>query len=263
MKKALPWWGEFSFTPSETKCWRIKDRLIAIKRGSREWTIWNNQTATEMDLAIAVNKPKSRESFEDIEFSRYLLGDTTDTLIIEPSLADRAVVVRPNRPLVVMPQEKINLYVSTPIWVTVLIPERDVPMADIPFWRPSDSWFGPSTMSGDLCYSKYTDAKLDIERLEKRSHRASTMVTIKNDQDKPLTIERLNIPVPALKLYVNQDGEFWTDQVSILQRFEHNKSISHVRHSPPENIQLMELVSESRELSKKASFLSSIASLVD
>ncbi|WP_342807616.1 DUF432 domain-containing protein [Alteromonas sp. M12] len=263
MKKQLPWWGEFTFALSETKCWRIRERLIAIKRGQGEWTIWNHETTAEIDLPISTDKSISNESFEDVEFSRYLLENTSDTLLIEPSLADRAMVVRPSRPLVVLPEEQINVFVSTPLWMTILIPNHPLPMADIPFWRPSDSWFGPSTMEGDLCYSKYTDAKMDIKRLEKRSHRATTMVTIKNAQEKPLTIDKLNLPVPALKLYVNQDGEFWTDQVSIMQRLEHTKSVSHVRHSPPDKIQLMELVSESRELSKKSSFLSSIASLIN
>jgi hypothetical protein len=104
---------------------------------------------------------------------------------------------------------------------------------------------------------------MDNSLLEKRPHRASTMVTLKNKQDEPLRVERLNLPVPALKLYISQDGDFWSDQVSILQIKEHGKSISHVRHNPPEKTLSLELVSESRELSNKPSFLSSIKSLVD
>jgi hypothetical protein len=257
------WWGEFEFKLGETKCWRIDDRQISIRRNPHEWTIWNQETESEMQKPIVVNKPGPEESFEHLDYKRYVLGSTSEQLIIEPSLADRAMIARPNKPLVVLPGEDITVFISTPLWMTILVPQREVPIADIPFWRPSDSWFGPSTMTGDLCYSKYTDAKMEIKNLEKRSHRASTTVTIQNATDDPLNIERINLPVPALKLYVDEDGEFWTDHVSILQKIEHSKPISHIRHSPPENDGKMKHVSESRELSKKTSFLSSIKSLVD
>ncbi|WJG09114.1 DUF432 domain-containing protein [Aliiglaciecola sp. LCG003] len=263
MTKRKDWWGEFNFNLAQTRCWRIAERVIAIKRSGHEWTIWNKETEFELDKPILTGAPKATESFQDVDFNRYMLSNTSETLIIEPSLADRAMVARPSRPFIIMPEEEIKIYVSTPLWMTILIPHREVPIADIPFWRPSDSWFGPNTMKGDICYSKYTDAKMDRSLLEKRSHRASTMVILKNAQEEPLKIERLNLPVPALKLYVDQDGEFWTDQISILQRMEHAKSVSHVRHTPPEDIQNMLQVSESRELSKKSSFLSSIKSLVD
>ncbi|WP_269518188.1 DUF432 domain-containing protein [Alteromonas sp. BMJM2] len=257
------WWGQFNFDEQETKCWRVGDRLVAIRRSEHEWSVWNKETTQELDKPIQVNKLKARESLKEIAIQRFMVSNTSTTLVIEPSLADRAMVVRPNKPFFVMPEEEINIFVSTPLWMTLLLPKSDIPLTDIPFWRPSDSWFGPSTMSGDLCYSKYTDAKMDNSLLEKRPHRASTMVTLKNEQDEPLRVERLNLPVPALKLYTNQNGDFWSDQVSILQIKEHGKSISHVRHNPPEKTLSLELVSESRELSNKPSFLSSIKSLVD
>lgn len=262
MTVSSTWWGDFKFAQNETKCWRIGERVIAITRNEREWLIHDKTTDLEINQAIKVSKPKAKESFEEAICTRFLLANTNDTITIEPSLADRAMIVRPSVPFIIMPSENIKVFVSTPLWMTILIAQLDIPITDIPFWRPSDSWFGPSTMHGDICYSKYTDAKIDIDTLEKRAHRASTMVTIKNDQEEPLTIERLNLPVPALKLYVDENKDFWTDQVVIKQSIEHGKSVSELRHSPPEHSSSMSLVSESRELSKKSSFLSSIKSLI-
>lgn len=262
MTKNKSWWGEFHFDPLETKCWRIGDRVIAVKRNKHEWTVWNKETDVESDQPTLVEAPKPSDSFQDSEFHRYILNTTNGTLIIEPSLADRAMVIRPNKPFTIMPEEEIKIYVSSPLWMTILAPDSKMPISDIPFWRPSDSWFGPSTMSGDLCYSKYTDAKMEKELIEKRSHRATTIVTIKNAQEEPLYIERLNLPTPALRLYSDQEGELWTDQIFITQHIEHSKSVSHVRHTSPENITNLKPISESRESSNKASFLSSIKSLV-
>ncbi|MDC8831068.1 DUF432 domain-containing protein [Alteromonas gilva] len=262
MTKSNEWWGQFTFSPDEIKCWRIGERCIAIKRGLHEWTVWNKQTYPEQSEVVICNCVQPDENFDDVDYQRFMVKQTGDTLIIEPSLADRAMIVRPSKPIIVMPDEEVRLYVSTPMWMTVLLPNREEPMTDIPFWRPSDSWFGSSTMRGDICYAKYTEAKMDRSRLENRSHRAFTTVTIKNDQEDPLSIQRLNLPVPALKLYIDQDQQFWTEQVNIVQRTEHSSPVSHVKQSLPEDPQSMVLVSESREMSKKPSFLSTIKSLV-
>lgn len=262
MSEINTWWGEFSFDLDEVKCWRVGERCIAIKRSEQEWTVWNQTTPTEINKPIKVSKPKVKETFADAHCERFTLAQTTEKLLIEPSLADRAMVVRPSKPITVLPGEKVTLFVSTPIWMTIMRDGDDTPMADIPFWRPSDSWFGSSTMKGDMCYSKYTDARLDVDLIEKRARRAITCVTLTNSQHEYLQIHRLNLPVPSLRVYVNDNGEFWTDQVNILQTQEHSKSVSDVSQSPPELAQTMQLVSESREQSKKSSFMSSIKSLI-
>jgi hypothetical protein len=262
MTKRENWWGDFHFTVDDVKSWQLGARSISIKRRNQEWTIWDNTTDTEEDEPLVIVDNVDEQSLIDVACSRILVTKTSDTLTIEPSLADRAMIVRPSRPLIVLPDEKIQVYISTPIWFTVLLTGRDLPLKDIPFWRPSDSWFGPSTMEGDLCYSKYTDAKIDKEHLLKRAHRANTRVSIKNNHEEPLVIERLNLPVPAFKLYVDESGEFWTDQISIVQNIEHAKPVSHIEQSQPDNWQNMSVVSESRELSTKASFLSSIKNLI-
>lgn len=262
MKAKDAWWGEFDFAANETKCWCIGERTIAVRRSEHEWTVWNQDLPSEINKQIVITKAKARESFADVHFERFVLSQTTNKLFVEPSLADRSMVVRPSKPILVMPDEKARIYVSTPIWMTISIEGKEAPMTDIPFWRPSDSWFGASTMTGDMCYSKYTDAKLDPRLLEVRSHRASTLVTVINEQKENLLIQRLNLPVPLLKTYANESNQFWTDQVNIVQNTEHSKPVSHIRHSPPEQIESMRLVSESRELSNKSAFLSSIRNLI-
>lgn len=257
------WWGKFQFAINDSMYWRIGERSIIVKRSQREWTIWNKQTDAELKMPIKVGKTSSDEQLLDDDCSRYILAATNEVLEIEPSLADRAMIVKPAIPLIVSPNEQIEMFVSTPLWLTVLIPSKDKPIADIPFWRPSDSWFGPSTQTGDLCYSKYTDAKLDESLLELRAYRATTKVMLTNELEEPLVLERLNLPVPALKLYVDKSNRFWSDEVSILQTEEHGKSVSRVKHFAPKNSTGLLLVSESRELSKKSSFLSSIKSLVN
>jgi hypothetical protein len=256
------WFGEFPFELGQTKYWRINERFIAIQRSKKEWTIWDKQTKDDTNQSIIVDSRVITSNINSAQQSRYMVTETSDTLLIEPSLADRAVVATPSIPLVVMPQETIEVYVSTPLWMSIFIASSDTLIADIPFWLPSDSWFGPSTMKGDLCYSKYTDAKVDLSSLDKHSCRAITEVRLRNDQAQPLRIEKLNLPVPSLKIYANKKGEFWTDCVSIVQCEEHGKPISLVTQSQPASIQGDEQVFESRVLSVKPSLFSSIKNLV-
>lgn len=260
--KNTSWWGEFDFALNQTKCWRIGERTVFIRRSEKEWTVWNKECVNENNEAIVVDDIESEEPIDKLSSERFILSNTSKKLFVEPSLADRAMVVRPSKPIIVMPGEQAKLFISTPLWMTLSIEDKDAPMVDIPFWRPSDSWFGATTMSGDLCYSKYTDAKLNADNLEIRSHRASTLVTVLNDQDENLLIQRLNLPVPLLKVYANENNQFWTDQVNIVQSNEHSMAVSHISHSPPEHFKSLTQVSESRELSNKSSLMSSIKNLI-
>ncbi|MFT6331614.1 MAG: hypothetical protein ACJAYN_003577 [Bermanella sp.] len=80
-----------------------------------------------------VRKPKPKESFDNVDYRRYVLGSTSEQMIIEPSLADRAMIATLNKPIVVLPGEEIKVFISTPLWMTILVPQRKVPIADIPF----------------------------------------------------------------------------------------------------------------------------------
>lgn len=70
-------------------------------------------------------------------------------------------------------------------------------------------------MSGELCYSKYTDAKITLDNIQKRAHRAITTISISNEHDELLAIERISLPTPLLDLYVDSNNQLWTDKVSL------------------------------------------------
>lgn len=258
----MNWFGVTQFELSQTKCWQIGERFIALKRLEREWTLWNQETSTETNDPIVLVEEALPEPEDLVAPSRFMVSETSDTIHVEPSLADRAVVAKPSSPLVVLPKQRIDVYVSTPLWLSLFVGNSNQLIADIPLWRPSDSWFGPSTMEGDLCYAKYTDAKTDLSLLTKYSGRAITEVSLHNEQSTPLVVEKLNIPTPALKLYINQQGEAWTQKVAIVQSEERGRPVSHVSKSQPTHILDSDHQFESREMSVKPSFLSSIRSLV-
>lgn len=258
----MNWFGVTQFELSQTKCWQVGERFIALKRMEREWTLWNQETNNETNEPITLLEQDVPTLANLVAPSRFMVSETSNTIHLEPSLADRAVVAKPSSPLIVLPKQRIDVYVSTPLWFSIFVGNSNQLIADIPLWRPSDSWFGPSTMEGDLCYAKYTDAKTELSLLTKYSGRAITEVSLHNEKSEPLIVEKLNIPAPSLKLYINQQGEAWTQKVNIVQSEERGRPVSHVSKSRPGHILASDHQFESREMSVKPSFLSSIRSLV-
>jgi hypothetical protein len=263
MSKEKQWWGETAFAVNEIKEWSIGKRKIALQRLEKEWLVWNQELTNESSANINIRSLKTTEDYNESPYSRHLLNQTEDSIIVVPMLADRPIVARPATLLNILPGEQIQLYVSSPLWFCLKTTDHSVPMLDIPFFRPSDSWFGPSTMEGELCYAKYTDAKVDLSKLEKRAHRAITKVLIINQHTETLKIERINLPVPFLTLYEDNQLGFWTQEVEITHNSDNDKAGLRLRKRLPEGIQSSDnIVSNARQMIDSNHFVKSIKHLL-
>ncbi|MBU3003746.1 hypothetical protein [Paraglaciecola arctica] len=263
MSKRIKWWGDVSLALDEVKVWDLGKRMIAIQRLHKEWVIWNKESDSESTSQIAVHSQKSADTFSDVPYSRHLVNQTSDSINISPMLADRSIVARPATSLNILSGEHIELYVSSPLWFLMKLKLKTAPVVDIPFLRPSDSWFGPSTMEGELCYAKYTDARVNLAQIEKRDHRAITPVIIKNQHTETLTIERINLPAPFLTLYTDENQDFWTQEVEITYHSDSNKTGLRLKGSPPnKGTGKMMLISQARQLSDSHHLVKSIKNLL-
>lgn len=255
------WWGDFTFEHQEQKCWIIGDRAIVIKRNDNEWNSWNVETPEEVNDDILVSGCANLPISEEIIKGRFLERNTSNTIKVMPKLADKSVVARPASPLTILAGETVQLFISTPIWFYAQTSPGNKSLLDLPFWRPSDSWFGASTIDGEICYAKYTSAKTRIEDLEMRAHRAITPITVTNSYHEAFTINRINVPVNYLHLYSNDENQLWTYGVEIERK---NKSDNvelifsdHLLHK----INSYELVSEPRLTSDHGKLTRSISNL--
>ncbi len=145
---------------------------------------------------------------------RILLNHGDRPIHVTPQLADRPVVARPMVPTEVPPKERATLFISAVLWARVGIGEQL--LAELPTLRLSDTWFGATTMSGELCYASQTRALLRLDNVPYSAFRAIIPVTIDNQGEDNVKLERINVPVPHLTLYC--DGEkFWTSALTILR----------------------------------------------
>jgi len=93
--------------------------------------------------------------------NRYAFAETPEIVWVRPALADRAVVVYPEEPFHVTAGESITLFCSTPLWIRVEIGASRHALMETAIERPPDTWIGPSTREGELCYATQTAARLD------------------------------------------------------------------------------------------------------
>ncbi|WP_448245714.1 DUF432 domain-containing protein [Thalassotalea agariperforans] len=259
------WWGEFSIAEQQHHCWQIGDRAIIIKRLKNEWNSWNIETKQETDGSIVHQKNCAMPALELSEdkkiFGRYLQQNSAEKIQVFPLLADRSIVARPSSPLTLLAGEKARLYVSTPIWFCVETLPKKTRLLDVPFWRPSDSWFGSSTMAGQLCYAKYTTARLQLDNIEKRSHRAITPITVVNHHTKALTIDRINVPVTLLNLFFDQHQQLWTTAITIKRENEGNNVELNLDHGAPAEALTATLIGAARDTAEHNTLIRNISSL--
>jgi hypothetical protein len=171
---------------------------------------------------------------EDIEWSRWVVGENCVALRLSPLLPDYPIVVRPESQLGILPGNKALFFVLLPIWIQVNAVEKDgrvQPLCELPTFVSSKTWFG-DPLSGELAYSLKTLARKAIEPGEPGVHQASCPVYINNTASVDLIFTRLCIRVSHLSLFEDAD-HLWTNEVYVGYRGK--ESISQIRYfdKPP------------------------------
>ena len=233
-KMITAWWGTYDLSDKGSLQKQIGPLLIEVKQLKNEWCIYYEQQNELLD-AIEENQPEVIDfSFdEDMFKERYVLDEFPPKVTLIPALADRPFVTRPSTPFYIPSRQSVVIYVSTPLWVKIGVGEEDFQLTEIPTIRPSDSWFGPNTIRGELCYASRTKARLSVDELPKRYHRAITPIEIINKDDSHLLLEKINLPVPYLHLYEIAGKYLWTQGVRMVRKEEDEPALLEILKGPP------------------------------
>lgn len=210
----MTWWGETHLDPGQRGVWTIGALSLWLERLGAEWRLAYVTGDDPLATDAALEVPSDREPpAEEAEVLRLAGVPRAGAVLVRPRLADRTIVARPEEPVTLAPGREVVLYVSTPAWVELEV--DGVTLADLPSYRPSDTWFGATPMKGVLCYASRTSARLSLEGVPLRGSRAVTHVLVRNRGRDPLRIRRINLPVPNLALFAGPRGFLWTEDVSI------------------------------------------------
>lgn len=207
------WWGEFEFAPGDVRAWRLGGFALWAERTSSEFRVAVRRDAEPAD-AFAAAEPAAAVP-DDAARTRYGVRDSVHRLLLTPATADRAVIVKSRDPFIVPPDGAVTVFVSSPVWVQIHLEGPRRLLQEEPVRRPSDTWFGPNTMSGDLGYAVRTSVRFDLANVPAEPHRVVSVARIRNHADTPLPLARLRLPLPYLSLFADAGGRLWTEAVSL------------------------------------------------
>jgi len=218
---ARRWWGEFPVGVGMQLRWHIGPAVVWIERRSAEWVIRHRSEDDPFSEQLEVAAPSTPAEYDDRSAPpRRFAGlvAEAETIELRPCLADRDVVSRPEEPFWVVPGSSVTGHVGSPLWLALGLKRGASPITEFPLVRPSDTWFGPNSRVGKLCYASRTRLRLRRADVRWTPHRAVTEVRIRNTGKTPLRVERINIPVPALSLWIDGSGMLQTSSIAFTRK---------------------------------------------
>jgi hypothetical protein len=208
-----PWWQPQQLALEACCYYRLGPLTIYLQRQARQWLLaheYSSDDKTQASKSAALNMIPLH-----LTSQRFVFSQSPAQYRLRPRLLDRPVVVKTLQPVNLPPNEHTTFYISSPIAVQLVLQPPEQVLQELMVQRLSDTWFGPSTQIGELCYADKTHARHSRQELPLRPHRAVTPVTIYNKSQQMLCIDKISIPVPFLALYSLPDGNLWTDPVTL------------------------------------------------
>jgi hypothetical protein len=210
------WWGRFAVAEGREARWRAGALELVVQHHPGEWRLGAAHHPHGADDAVSVEFDQpARDLSPSLSVTRFGVSQRHDGIELLPVMPDRPVVVRTETKLGVPPGEEVTLYLSIPVFVRVGVGSPARRLAEVPTVALPDTWFGPSTISGELGYSLRTPGRLELDAMPKRSHRAIAALRIRNLGKDLLGLERVSLPVASLNLYRRGDGSLWTDTLTM------------------------------------------------
>ena len=215
-----------------------------------EWRLTYEWAALE-DPSLGHSWEVLEGDFGEGRSARFVMEKTGETLQLAPALADRPIVTSPRIPLHLPPEEKAVLFVGSPLWLRMTPEGSETAWPELPIKRPTDTWFGGSTLDGELCYAVQTQAVLNPEKLGISARSAVTPVVIHNHTADLFQVERLKIPVEHLCLYADPRGGLWTEQIVVTNSGDSQLAQVKIDPGPPRQAGESSLLSPARDQSEE------------
>lgn len=254
------WFGDFDIAVGERGQWRAGPLELTVEHTPGEWRMCHSRGtdvwASEASVRIEHGMP-----CDDQNIDRYVVDDADPRFSVLPLLPDRAVIARPVSPVFVPAGETVRLYVSMPVWLQLAVGADHKVLAEIPTQRLSDTWFGPNTYEGELCYALRSRCRLTLEDESFPPSRVVTPLRIRNHAADLLVLERVNVPVRQLSVYVQPNGRLWTGEVG-LERTEDGIFASlHIEPGPPREARDAAALAGPREPAAKKTAIRALSAL--
>lgn len=230
--KSSPW-GMVEAPEGTCLAWNFGSCELRVQHRRDEWLI-----AAIRPGDTDGSSPETRGMAEsvaydpDLPWTRYVTV-VDDLLEMLPCMPDRAVVVRPDSAITILPGRSGQFYFTIPVWVRLLSASRGpkTTMAEIPTIILSNTWFGDPS-AGELCYSLDAPLRRTHDEMREEGFRAICPIHVKNGSHEELSFQRVCVQVEHLSLY-RGESILWSNEVHVL--FKGSDQISQITYSshPP------------------------------
>lgn len=208
------WFGTYTVPEGRVVYGRLGPLQLWLAHRPTEWRIAVLGGGDPLDPVAAMDPPADGADIPpEADVQRFATATPGDKIELMPALADRPVVARPVPTMTVPAGHRVELFVSTPLWLRFSLPAPKRMLFEVPISRPADTWFGVDTQHGTLCYASRTAARLLLDNLPLLAHRVVTRVAVRNDANDGLLLERLGVPMPNLTLFADRQHRLWTQSV--------------------------------------------------
>lgn len=240
------WWQNYTIPLQSYSYWQIGPLHLWIQHLAHEWQIGYER---EDDHLIQNLNYETSSQIRDLTQKETLIrvGMEKDQPVIklQPKLADRSVVAQPQNPVTILSKQKVTVYMSSPLWLSIESPKDKQTLLEIPIYRPSDTWFGPSKLEGYVGYASRTFCRLRLEEVAIRPHRVTTAIEIINKTSEKIHIEEISLPLPYLSLFMTSKGQLWTESV-VLEQDQEEEALVQIQNGLPKGIQIEKKLAEPR-----------------
>ena len=227
------WWQDWSFQPGKGGQWSIGASVVEAFREPGEWLITHKSSAVDEWEAQPWAFRALDERPVEGQIERFVAGEDADQISLRPMLADRSVVARPRAPLHVLPGEQTRVYVASPVWVELIAGARQRSITQIAAVPMSDTWFGSTTLNGEVAYSLRTFARSRLSEVPHHHYRVVTPVVLRNESDEQLELDRMNLPIPYLSVFAAETHELWTERITLTRREDREMAELEAGHGAP------------------------------
>jgi hypothetical protein len=239
------WWGRQTLEANRTDLWQLGSFHLWIQPLAQRlqiqwhWGVPSNkaQGNSWLDSTVRIAPGGGGEApAADAQQVYCVYGNRPIPrmdLLFVPTLADRPLITRLSTPLHILPGETAHLYVVVPLHLRIEMAENGRLLHEIPTHRLSDTWFGPMSSAGELCFAGATPALLDLRDVPLRLQTAISAVAVHNAGKESLRFDRVNVPLPQLSLFYSPRTGFWTDAFSLTCEDESEMATLKLERQPP------------------------------
>lgn len=194
-------WNAYNIKENVCYYWKIGLCKIWIQNIADEWLVAIERISEEEDTIIAQHGEKP----ENLTWNRYIYKSELNIIRFVPCLPDRPIVVDPELPIRILPDNSALFFVSIPSWIRIFTgTQGKIMLLEVPAEVLSNTWFG-DPMEGELCYSFKTLARRSLKDINPRPHRIYCPVNVYNGATVPLEFQKLCIHVENLRVYKGKE----------------------------------------------------------